>query len=128
MEIANGNYNREREHQSCCFGSDGSDEEAESHPGDQSDGSDEEAEFTAKPKTKKGKQKNPKFQTFFHTINKRNDDVGTDEDFILETKKKLKAEFALRFTKLQTLKGLESLSLAHLHRFGLKLKAKVKHN
>ena len=54
------------------------------------------------PADSKKKQKNPKFQAFFHTVNKQDDSGDTDEEFIAKTQSRLKDEWALRCTKGQT--------------------------
>ncbi|CAB9508212.1 hypothetical protein SEMRO_337_G120730.1 [Seminavis robusta] len=50
-----------------------------------------------------------KFQEFFHTINKRKDDEGSDDDFIERTERMLKDDWALRDTKRETMNGLVTL-------------------
>jgi hypothetical protein len=71
----------------------------------------EEDAFTKEPESKTDKkQKNPKLQRFFHTINKHKDSTDTDEEFIAETQSKLRDEWCLRFTKGQTLMGLSHMS------------------
>lgn len=83
--------------------------------GNDADGCDSKAELAGlgeEPENaKKNKVKNnPKFQGFFHTINKNKDDEGTDEEFISRCEGMLNDEWALRNTKGQTLNGLVHMS------------------